>query len=103
MDIRIAQETISHDRIERTEARQDLRDTLKEVSVRFERAESDLRPDHIIEAHAVGASIAACALGFFLGSRTDSWLAGPVIAAALLSFTARKAFLRRNLRRSVNK
>jgi hypothetical protein len=86
VDINTAHETISDDHVERTEARQDLRDTLAEVSVRIERAESDLRPDHIIEAHAVGASIVACALGFFLGSKTDSWFTGPVIAAALFSF-----------------
>jgi hypothetical protein len=86
MDIRTAQEAIFDDHLERTDARQDLRDTLTEVSVRIERVESDLRPDHIIEAHAVSASIVACALGFFLGSKTDSWLTGPVIAAALLSF-----------------
>lgn len=86
MDSSTAHEAISNDHVERTEARQDLRDTLAEVSVRIERAESDLRPDHIIEAHAVGASIVACALGFFLGSKTDSWLTGPAIAVALFSF-----------------
>lgn len=92
MDISTAHEAISDDHVERTEARQDLRDTLAEVSVRIGRAESDLRPDHIIEAHAVGASILACGLGFFLGSKTDSWLTGPVVAAALFSF----ALLRRS-------
>lgn len=86
MDSSTTHEAISNDHVERTEARQDLRNTLAEVSVRIERAESDLRPDHIIEAHAVGASIVACALGFFLGSKMDSWLTGPVIAGALFSF-----------------
>ncbi|MFZ0660637.1 MAG: AtpZ/AtpI family protein [Candidatus Binataceae bacterium] len=86
MDISTNQEDRSSNHVERSEARKDLRDTLAEVSVRIERAESDLRPDHLIEDHAFGASLAAGALGFFLGSKLDSWLTGPVIIGALLSF-----------------
>jgi hypothetical protein len=85
LDIRIDQEASFRNQAQRSEARRDLRDTLSEVSVRIERAESDLRPDHLIQAHVFGASIAAGALGFFLGSKTDSWLTGPVMVAALLT------------------
>jgi len=90
MDIRAGQEENSRDQVVRSEARQDLRDTLAEVSVRIGRAESDLRPDHLIENHACGVSIAAGVFGFFVGSRTNGWLTGPVIFAALLSIALAK-------------
>ena len=85
MDIREGQQESSRDQAVRSEARQDLQDTWAEVSVRIGRAESDLRPDHLIDNHACAASVAAGILGFFVGSKTGAWLTGPVIIAALLS------------------
>ncbi len=87
-----SREENSRNSAERSEARQDLRSTLTEVGVRIERAESDLLPNHLIENHAFGASIAAGGLGFFIGSKIDNWLTGPIIVVALLSF----AFVRRS-------
>lgn len=71
---------------EQEEARQDLRDTLNEVNAKIEQVESDLRPDHLIESHPIGASIVAGALGFLLGARLRSWLTGPAMIAALIGF-----------------
>ena len=80
------QEEKTKNQDERDEARQDLRDTLNEVNAKFESAESDLRPDRLVESHPVSASLIACTVGFLLGSKIKSGLMGPVIIAALLGF-----------------
>jgi hypothetical protein len=80
------QEEKTKNQDERDEARQDLRDTLTEVNAKFDSAESDLRPDRLVESHPVGASLVAGAIGFLLGSNIKSELTGPVIIAALLGF-----------------
>ena len=89
-----SEEEISKNEDERDEAHQDLRDTLSEVHAKLERAESDLRPDHLIESHPVGASLVAGTVGFLLGSSINSPVTGPVMIAALLGF----AFSRRSSR-----
>jgi hypothetical protein len=71
---------------ERDNARQDLHDTLAEVGAKLESAEQQLRPVHLIENHAIGASLIAGALGFIFGSTSKSRMAGAVITAALLGF-----------------
>lgn len=81
-----SQEEMSMNQDERDDARQGLHDTLTEVNAKLERAESDLRPDHLIESHPVGVSLAAGALGFLLGSNITNRVTGPVIIAALLGF-----------------
>jgi hypothetical protein len=83
-------EQISAIRIERDDARQDLRDTLTEVSDKVERAEVEMRPDHIIENHAFGASLIAGAVGFLFGSVVNNRGAGPAVIAALLGFAISK-------------
>jgi len=80
------EEQISKSQDERDEARQDLRDTLTEVNAKVERAESDLRPDHLLENHAVAASLVAGALGFLIGSTINSRATGPIMIAAVLGF-----------------
>jgi len=77
---------IAQNQDERDEARQDLRDTLTEVKVKAERAEDGLRPDHLIERHAVAASLVAGALGFLVGSTVNSRRTGPIMIAAVLGF-----------------
>ena len=84
------EEQISAIQIERDDARQDLRDTLTEVSEKVERAEDEMRPDHIIKSHALGASLIAGAVGFLFGSMVNNRGAGPVVIAALLSFAISK-------------
>jgi hypothetical protein len=79
-----SEEEIAKLQEEQEEARQDLRDTLNEVNAKIEQVESDLRPDHLIESHPVGASIVAGALGFLLGARLKSRLTGPIMIAALI-------------------
>jgi len=87
-----SEEEISQNQGERDEARQDLRDTLTEVNAKLENAQSDLRPDHLIESHPVGVALVAGALGFLLGSNAKSRVTGPAMIAALLGF----ALLRRS-------
>src|ERR1700688_1478503 len=77
---------IAQNQDERDEARQDLRDTLTEVNAKVERAEGDLRPDHLVESHAVAASLIAGALGFFVGSHVKTRGTGPIMIAAVLGF-----------------
>jgi hypothetical protein len=81
-----SQEEISRNQDERDDARQDLRDTLNEVNAKLERAGSEFRPDHLIEAHPVGACLMAGTLGFLLGSSISSRVTGPAMIAALLGF-----------------
>jgi len=88
-----SQEEMSRNQDERDEARRGLRDTLTEVNAKLERAESDLRPDHLIESHPVGVSLAAGALGFLLGSNITNRVTGPVIIAALLGFALSRGSL----------
>ncbi len=90
MDTMTAQEQISAIQIERDDARQNLRDTLTEVNDKVGRAEDELRPDHVIESHPVGASLIAGALGFLFGSIVNSRGAGPVVIAAMLGFAVSK-------------
>ena len=80
------EEQISKNQCERDEARQDLRDTLNEVNARVERAGEELRPDHLVESHPVGASLIAGALGFLIGSTIDNRGTGAIIIAAVLGF-----------------
>jgi hypothetical protein len=84
------QEQISANQTERDDARQDLRDTLAEVNEKVERTEDEMRPDHVIESHPVGASLIAGALGFLFGSIVNSRGAGPIVIAALLGVAISK-------------
>jgi hypothetical protein len=84
------QEQISANQTERDDARQDLRDTLAEVNEKVERTEDEMRPDHIIESHSVGAALIAGALGFLFGSVVTSRGAGPIVIAALLGVALSK-------------
>jgi hypothetical protein len=81
-----SEEEIAKLQEEQEAARQDLRDTLNEVNAKIEQVESDLRPDHMIESHPVGASIVAGALGFLMGTRLKSRLTGPIMIAAVIGF-----------------
>ena len=81
-----AGERDSHIEQERDQARRDLHDTLAEVGAKLETAEDNLRPVHLVENHAMGATIIAGALGFIFGSTSKSRMAGAVIAAALFGF-----------------
>jgi hypothetical protein len=89
-EIMTNQEQISANQTERDDARQDLRDTLAEVNEKVERTEDEMRPDHIIESHPVGASLIAGALGFLFGSIVNSRGAGPIVIAALLGVAISK-------------
>ena len=84
------QEQISANQTERDDARRDLRDTLAEVNEKVERTEDEMRPDHVIESHPVGASLIAGALGFLFGSIVNSRGAGPIVIAALLGVAISK-------------
>jgi hypothetical protein len=77
-------------RHDRQDARQCLHDTLSEVGAKIESAEQGLRPDHLIESHALGSSLIAGALGFIFGSTSRSRIAGPIIIAALVGFALSK-------------
>ncbi|MBF6569133.1 MAG: hypothetical protein IVW54_09680 [Candidatus Binataceae bacterium] len=85
-------EKISQNRDEFNDARQDLRDTLSEVSAKAEELESKLRPDRLIENSPIGAAWTAGALGFVLGSRAHPSVLGPVMIFALLGFALSKKF-----------
>jgi hypothetical protein len=80
------EEEISQIQDERDGARQNLRDTLTEVNAKVERAEADLRPDHLVESHPVAACLVAGALGFLLGAKISNHGTGPIILVALLGF-----------------
>ncbi len=84
------EEQISAIQTERDDARQDLRDTLTDVNEKVGQVEDDLRPDRVIESHAVGASLIAGAMGFLFGSIVNSRGAGPVVIAALIGFAISK-------------
>jgi len=90
METMTTEEQISAIQIERDDARQDLRDTLAEVNDKVVRVEGEMRPDHVIESHPVGASLIASALGFLFGSISNSRGAGPVVIAALIGFAISK-------------
>jgi len=90
METMTTEEQISAIQIERDDARQNLRDTLTEVNDKVGRTEDEMRPDHIIESHPVGASLIAGALGFLFGSIVNSRGAGPVVIAAMLGFAVSK-------------
>jgi len=68
MEIMTTEDQISAIQTERDDARQDLRDTLAEVNEKVGRVEDEMRPDHVIESHPVGAALIAGALGFLFGS-----------------------------------
>jgi ElaB/YqjD/DUF883 family membrane-anchored ribosome-binding protein len=80
------EEQIFKNQNERDEARQDLRDTLNEVNAKVERAGDDLRPDHLVESHPVGASLIAGVIGFLIGSTINNRAAGPILIAAVTGF-----------------
>src|SRR5260370_40016001 len=81
-----SQEEISRNQDERDDARQGLRDTLSEVNAKLERAGNEVRPDHLIEGHAVGPCLMVGALSFLLGASINSRLTGPAMIAALMGF-----------------
>jgi hypothetical protein len=90
MDTMTTTEQISAIQTERDDARQNLRDTLSDVNDKVERAEDEMRPDHIIESHSVGAALIAGALGFLFGSIVTSRGAGPIVIAGLLGVALSK-------------
>jgi hypothetical protein len=90
MEIMTTEDQISAIQTERDDARQDLRDTLAEVNEKVGRVEDEMRPDHVIESHPVGAALIAGALGFLFGSIVNSRGAGPVVIASLLGFAISK-------------
>jgi hypothetical protein len=80
------EERISAIQDERDDAREDLRDTLTEVNAKVERAGEDLRPDRMIENHSAGAALLAGAIGFLVGTSSESRATGPIMIAALVGF-----------------
>ncbi len=90
METMTTDQQISAIQIERDDARQNLRDTLTEVNDKVGRTEDEMRPDHLIASHPVGASLIAGALGFLFGSIVNSRGAGPVVIAAMLGFAVSK-------------
>ena len=90
MDNMTIEEQISAIQTERDDARQDLRDTLTDVNEKVGQVEDEMRPDRVIESHAVGASLIAGAMGFLFGSIVNSRGAGPVVIAALIGFAISK-------------
>ena len=74
------------------DAHQDLEDTLHEIGAKFTSAEDGLRPDRLIESHAVGASLIAGAIGLWLGSTSTNRATAPMIIAALLGFAFSKRY-----------
>ena len=90
METMTTEEQISAIQTERDDARQNLRDTLTEVNDKVERTEDEMRPDHVIESHPVGAALIAGALGFLFGSIVNSRGAGPIVIAALLGVALSK-------------
>lgn len=90
MDNMTTEEQISAIQTERDDARQDLRDTLTDVNEKVGQVEDEMRPDRVIESHAVGASLIAGAIGFLFGSIVNSRGAGPVVIAALIGFAISK-------------
>jgi hypothetical protein len=86
MEAMTTEEQISKSQNEREEARQDLRETLSEVNAKVEQAGADLRPEHLVESHPVGAALVAGVLGFLIGSTIDSRATGPIMIAAAMGF-----------------
>jgi hypothetical protein len=81
---------ISKVREERDEARQELRNTLIEVSAKAEELEERLHLGRMVESSPIAAAALAGAVGFFLGSRTHPTVVGPVTFVALLSYAISK-------------
>jgi hypothetical protein len=86
------EEKISKNREELNEARQDLRDTMTEVSAKAEHLEGNLRLDRLIENSPIGASCVAGALGFVIGSRAHPSAVGPAMIFALLGYAISRSF-----------
>jgi hypothetical protein len=84
------EEEISRRRDDLNEARQDLRDTLTEVSAKAEDLEANLHLDRLIESSPIGATCVAGALGFVIGSRAHPSAVGPAMILALLGFALSK-------------
>ena len=90
MEAMTTEEQISAIQTERDDARQNLRDTLSQVNDKVGRTEDEMRPDHVIESHPVGAALIAGALGFLFGSLVNSRGAGPIVIAGLLGVAISK-------------
>ena len=86
------EEEISRSRDQLNEARQDLRNTLTEVSAKVEDLEGNLRLDRLIESSPIGATCMAGALGFVIGSRAHPSAVGPAMIFALFVFAISKKF-----------
>ena len=84
------EEQISKVREERDEARQELRNTLIEASAKAEELEERLHPERMVESSPIAAAALAGAVGFFLGSRAQPTIVGPVTFVALLGFAISK-------------
>ena len=80
------EEQISKIREEGDEARRELRDTLIQVSAKAEQLEERLHPDRMVESFPIAAAALAGAVGFFLGSRAQPTIVGPVTFVALLGY-----------------
>jgi hypothetical protein len=79
-----SEQQISRTLDEQSEVRQDLHDTLCEFGAKVERAESNLRPGHIVENHPVACALIASLTGFMIGSAFDSRRGGGLIVGAVL-------------------
>jgi hypothetical protein len=84
------EEQISKIREEGNEARQELHNTLIEASAKAEELEERLHPDRIVESSPIAAAAVAGAVGFFLGSRAQPTIVGPVTFVALLGYAISK-------------
>jgi ElaB/YqjD/DUF883 family membrane-anchored ribosome-binding protein len=90
METMTTDEQISALQFERDDALQNLRETLAEVNEKVERTEDEMRPDHVIESHPIGASLIAGALGFLFGSIVNGRGAGPIVIASLFGIALSK-------------
>ena len=88
------EEQLSKIRQEGDEARQELRNTLIEVSAKAEELEERLHSDRMVESSLIAAASLGGMVGFFLGSRAQPTIVGPVTFVALLGYAISKKGLR---------